>query len=98
MTDVSIFTDVNWGDINTVVGVAPAIVKAVQAGQTPQQIVADLEPSVLKAIEMVANIFFPGSGSAISVLSIIITLVVQNSHRMTPAEEEAWFKRVQGDH
>lgn len=89
---------IDWTDINKVVAAAPDIIKALQAGQTTQQIVSDLEPATLMAIEMVANLLVPGLGSAIAVLDAVVVLISKYAHPMTPAEQEAWFKRVQGEH
>lgn len=99
MTDKAIdLSSLPWSDIETVLGVAPGIITALKGGQTPEQIVAELEPSTIKVVEFVANIFLPGSGDLIAVLNTVVTLIVTNSHAMTSAEQALWFARVQGDH
>ena len=71
----------------------PQIKAGVAAGTPLAEIAANLAPDALAVIESVANIIFPGAGSAISVLAF----VASKSHPMTFEEEQSWFDRVKGN-
>ena len=70
----------------------PVIHAGLKAGKSLPVILAELEPDALAVVESIANIVFPGAGSAIGVLAYIIG----KSHPMTPEEQQAWFDREDG--
>lgn len=84
---------VPWSSIDTLVTAAPLISNGVQHGDTAEQIVAALTPAMLAALETVANLFFPGAGTAIA----IVASLIRAARPMTPEEEQRWFERAQGE-
>ena len=72
----------------------PGIHADVKAGKALPEILAGLEPDALAVVESVANIVFPGAGSAIGVLAYI----VGKSQPLVPGsiEEKNYFDKATG--
>jgi hypothetical protein len=77
-------------DLEKMASLVPSVFSMIADGKHPEQIVAAIEPALLPIIESVANIVFPGSGTAIEVIAFLIA----NSKTMTQEETNAWMDRA----
>ena len=68
---------------------APKIAHGVRRGLLPEDIADDLGPATLALIEYAANLFFPGAGTAIE----LITFVAEHAQAMTQDETNKWMDR-----
>lgn len=72
---------------------APAIKAKIAAGLPAQQIVNELEPVAVSALDYVAGLLLPPPfGTAVG----IIVWVIQHSQPWTPEEEQRWWALAQG--
>ena len=76
-------------DIEALAATVPTIFVGVTAGKSAQQIIADIEPTLLPVIEDIANMIYPGAGTAIE----IISWVISNTKQMTQDEQNQWMDR-----
>ena len=76
-------------DIEALAATVPTIFVGVTAGKSAQQIIADIEPTLLPVIEDIANMIYPGAGTAIEIISWIIS----NTKQMTQDEQNQWMDR-----
>lgn len=74
--------------------VLPQIHADAKAGKPLVDILGEMEPQALAVIESIANVAFPGAGSAIGVLAY----VVSNSKPLIPGspEETRYFDKATG--
>lgn len=77
-------------DVRAMANAIPTALEAYASGQSPEQIVADLRPTLLTVGEDVANLFMPGAGAGIAVIAYILG----KSRPMTQAETNAWMDRA----
>lgn len=78
--------------LNDLAAAIPTIVLGIGHKQNPKTIVNSLAPSVLPIIEDVANLIFPGAGTAVE----IIALLGANAQPWTKEDEQRWWNRAQG--
>ena len=76
-------------DIEALAATVPTIFVGVTVGKSAQQIIADIEPTLLPVIEDIANMIYPGAGTAIEVISWVIS----NTKQMTQDEQNQWMDR-----
>ena len=72
---------------------ANVLITGARSKKTPEEIARDLGPALLPLVEDVANIFFPGSGTAIELISFV--LKYQKPFWTLPQEEQ---NRIQDGH
>jgi hypothetical protein len=76
-------------DIEKLFNAVPTALRDYAAGKSKEQIVTDLKPTLIDIGEDVANIFFPGAGTAIEVVLFILS----KARPMTQEETNAWMDR-----
>lgn len=69
------------------------IILGIGAKQTPQQIIAGIEPLAIPVLEEFAAVLFPPFGGTI--VEILVFLLAQ-SHPMTRDEEQSYWDKAQG--
>ena len=73
-----------------------SIIKGKMAGKSAADIFATVEPTAMSTIEGLANIFFPGAGTGIELVAMILKLLIfmeQNAKPMTQADVNQWMDR-----
>lgn len=68
----------------------PTVILGIGANKSAEDIVKEIEPSVLPVIEDVANLIYPGAGTAIK----IIAFLIEHSKKMNQEETNAWMDRM----
>ena len=68
---------------------APKVAAGMRAGKSAMQSVVDDAPEILPIVESLANLAFPGSGTAIEVVAKVVAL----EHPLTQEETNAWMDR-----
>lgn len=79
MTSITLSTT----QIAALVKAVPTIVRDIEAGKAPLQVLQDVEPQWLPIVEMVASDLFPFGGLAVDV----IALAIFNQKKLTPQQQ-----------
>jgi len=91
MIPLALTSHITAQDVAAIVKACMVAGEALAAGKYVAALdaIAAQAPEALPLIEFAANALFPGSGAAIDIL----VHVTAHGHKMTPADEKAWFER-----
>lgn len=93
LANISIVIDgktIPINDVRTLANAIPTALESYANGQSAQQILDDLRPTLLTVGEDVGNLFIPGAGAGIAVIAYLLS----KSRPMTQAETNVWMDRA----
>lgn len=77
------------GDIESLASTVPTIIVGAIGGKSATEIITSIEPTLLAVIEDIANLIYPGAGTAIEVIDWVISKI----RPMTQDELNTWMDR-----